>query len=103
MHRAAEQVRIGGGEQWLRFGTAVACMEDLRGDYHDTLAGLGDLYLSAVEAGLHPERVFRELADICSEEPKPEAAVRELLRNFEKTAFFQEEIQPQLARQLHRG
>ena len=103
MHRAAEQVRNGGGNEWLRFGTAVASMENLRGDYHDTLAGLGDLYLAAVEAGLHPERVFGEVAEISGGEVYAEGTLRELLKNFEKTAYFQEEIQPQLSRQLHRG
>lgn len=98
MHRAAEQIRDGGGEQWLRFGTAIASMEDLRGDYHDTLAGLGDLYLAAVEAGLPPEQIFREVAEM-SGEPK----LRELLREFEKTQYFREEIQSQLARQMDRG
>jgi hypothetical protein len=102
-HRAAEQVRAGGGDQWLRFGVAIASIEDLRGDYHDTLAGLGDLYLAAVEAGLHPERVFGEIAQISSEEANPEGTLRELLKNFEKTQFFREEIQPQLSRQLHRS
>jgi len=103
IHRAAEQVRAGGGEQWLRFGTAIASMEDLRGDYHDTLAGLGDLYLAAVDAGLHPERIFHQMADISSEHPAPEASLRELLKNFEKTEYFQQAVQPQLARHVHRG
>jgi hypothetical protein len=102
-HRAAEHVRTGGGEPWLRAGAAVASMEDLRGDYHDTLAGLGDLYLAAVEAGLEPERVFREVAEISNDEAKPEGTLLELLTKFEKTQYFQEEIQPQLSRQLHRG
>ena len=30
VHRAAEQVRAGGGEPWLRFGLAVVSIEDLR-------------------------------------------------------------------------
>src|SRR5713226_2320478 len=98
LHRAAEQVRAGGGEQWLRFGVAVASMEDLRGDYHDTLAGLGDLYMAAVEAVLQPERVFRSVAELSSEKASSEQSIRELLRNFEKSEYFQHAVQPQLAK-----
>lgn len=98
LHRAAEQVRAGGGEPWLRFGAAIASMEDLRADYHDTLAGLGDLYLAAVEAGLQPERVFRSVAELSSEKAGLEQSIRELLRNFEKTEYFQHAVQPQLAK-----
>jgi len=98
LHRAAEQVRAGGGEQWLRFGVTIASMEDLRADYHDTLAGLGDLYLAAVEAGLQPERVFRSVAELSSEKASSEQSIRELLRNFEKTEYFQHAVQPQLAK-----
>jgi len=103
LHRAAEQVRAGGGEQWLRFGVAVASMEDLRGDYHDTLAGLGDLYMAATEAGLHPDRVFQEIAELSSEAPVAETSIRGLLKIFEKTEYFLQEIQPQLARHANRS
>ncbi len=98
LHRAAEHVRAGGGEQWLRFGAAIASLEDLRADYHDTLAGLGDLYLAAVEAGLQPERVFRSVAELSSEKASSEQSIRELLRNFEKSEYFQHAVQPQLAK-----
>jgi hypothetical protein len=103
IHRAAEQVRAGGGEQWLRFGAAVASMEDLRGDEQDTLAGLGDLYLAAAEAELHPDRVFHDVAELSTEPPNSETSIRELLRDFEKTEYFLQAVQPELARHARRG
>lgn len=96
IHRAAEKIRAGGGEQWLRYGSAVAAMEDLRTDHHDTLDGLRDLYLAATDAGLDPNKVFREVGELCGE---AEPSIRKVLKNFESTPYFLQEVQPQLARQ----
>lgn len=99
IHRAAVKLREEGSEQWLRFGAAVASMEDLRTDHHDTLDGLGDLYLAATEAGFNPGRIFKEVSELCSDR---EPSIRQVLRNFEGTPYFSQEIQPQLARQSSR-
>ena len=64
VHRAAEQVRAGGGEPWLRFGLAVVSIEDLRVDYHDTYSGLEDIYNAALEMKLDPVPAFAEVSAI---------------------------------------
>ena len=95
IHRAAVKLREEGSEQWLRFGAAVASMEDLRTDHHDTLDGLGDLYLAATEVGFNPGNVFKELSELCSDR---EPSIRQILSNFESTPYFLKEVQPQLVR-----
>src|SRR5207237_9936634 len=66
--RAAEQIRADGGVAWLRTGLAVVVMEDMRADHHDTLHGMGELYLAAEKAGLDPQKEFTQLAELCSSE-----------------------------------
>ena len=99
IHRAAVKLREGGSEQWLRFGAAVASMEDLRTDHHDTLDGLGDLYLAGTEARFETSKVFKEVSGLCSEK---EPSIRQILDNFESTPYFLQEVQPQLARHTAR-
>lgn len=95
IHRAAVKLREEGSEQWLRFGAAVASVEDLRTDHHDTLDGLGDLYLAATEVGFSASKVFKEVGELCSDR---EPSIREILNNFESTPYFLQEVQPQLVR-----
>jgi hypothetical protein len=96
--RAAEQVRGGGGVAWLRAGLAVVAMEDLRADHHDTLHGLGELYLAADKAGLDPQKQFADAAALCSSEGlKDGRSTRELLASFFQSEYFLQQVQPQLA------
>jgi len=96
--RAAEQVRGGGGMAWLRTGLAVVAMEDLRADHHDTLHGLGELYVAAEKAGLDPQKQFTEAAALCSSESTEDGrSSRELLANFSQSEYFLQQVQPQLA------
>jgi len=84
LRRAAEQIRAGGGEQWLRMGLAVAAMEDSLGDEVDTSEGLRELFLSAQEQNLDAARIFRESAALASGAPHEgkKFSTRELLKNF---------------------
>jgi hypothetical protein len=93
-HRAAEQVRAGGGEQWLRFGLAVVSLEDLRGVYEDTLAGLADLYIAACETGINPEACFAEIAHLSSTDPHGNISCQHLLRHFENSSYFATQVKP---------
>jgi len=96
--RAAEQVRSGGGVAWLRTGLAVVAMEDLRADHHDTLHGLGELYVAATNAGLDPKKEFTEAAALCSAEFLEDgSSTRELLMKFSESEYFLQQVQPQLA------
>jgi hypothetical protein len=96
--RAAEQVRGGGGVAWLRAGLAVVAMEDLRADHHDTLHGLGELYLAADKAGLDPQKQFTDATALCSSESlKDGRSARELLASFFQSEYFLQQVQPQLA------
>lgn len=98
IHRAAEQIRAGGGEQWLRFGLAVVSIEDLRVDYRDTLVGLGDLYRAAVEMKIDPRPSFAEIAAFSNSAPVQEDAVstRDFIARFDKSDYFIGEVKPHL-------
>ena len=89
VRRAAEQVRGGGGELWCRFGLAVVSIEDLLGDFTDTVEGLKDLRQAAVEHGVNPEPLFNEVAALSSSKVNEgrEFSTQEFLKNFDPAKF----------------
>lgn len=84
IRRAAEQVRSGGGEQWLRLGLAVVAIEDSLTDLEDTRSGLADLYLAAEQSKINARAAFEQAAMLANPERHPgrELSTRELLEQF---------------------
>jgi hypothetical protein len=95
---ASRILKQGGRPEWLERGVAAASIEDQRNDYRDWLMALGDLYLSARAAHLDPSPVFKRIAERSNPEPTPPplSSTRDMLNNFENTAYFMTSILPQL-------
>jgi hypothetical protein len=74
-------------------------MEDLQVDFRDTLVSLGELWLAASRAGIDPSPYFQEVAAISSPETtNVDTSMREVLANFELSAYFIEAVRPNLDR-----
>jgi hypothetical protein len=85
IRRAAEELRAGGGEQWLRMGLAIASIEDQLTDYQDTIEGLIELYQAAAKRGIDPRHAFAEIGELSSQivNERATASTRDLLQNFD--------------------
>jgi hypothetical protein len=85
VRRAAEQVRAGGGELWCRFGLAVVSMEDMLTDLTDTVEGLMELHQAAVQNGVDPTPLFKEVAALSSDERHEgrQFSTRQFLQDFD--------------------
>jgi hypothetical protein len=95
---AATVLRQGGRPEWLERGIAAASIDDQRRDYRDWLMTLGDLYLAANTAHVDPSPVLKRIAERSNPERHPAAptATRDALAGFERSAYFNLSILPQL-------
>lgn len=96
---ASRILKQGGRPEWLERGVVAASIEDQGDDYRDWLVRVGDLYLSAYAAHLDPSPVLKRIAKLSNPEPhgaSPGSSTRELLAQFENTAYFVTSILPQL-------
>jgi hypothetical protein len=91
-------LRQGGRPEWLERGIAAASIDDQRRDYRDWLMSLGDLYLNARAAHIDPSPVLKRISDRSNPERHPAAptSTREVLANFENSAYFVTTVLPQL-------
>jgi hypothetical protein len=92
LRRAAEEVRAGGSDEWLRMGLAVASIEDLLTDYQDVVEGLSELHEAAVQQGIDVARAFAEVAAMSNDEVHEgrEISTRELLTKFDPAKMMAE-------------
>jgi hypothetical protein len=80
-------------------GLAAASLQDHRLDFRDVYVALGDLYLTAVRAGIEASLCFQDVAAMSNPQPGRMAhlgAMREFLAKFENSAFFAESVRPRL-------
>ena len=76
-------------KEWLRLGLAAASVCDRRVDWRDLMVFLGELYLTAKEAGLRPGYQFSAVARISNPSRRyKESSTRDLLANFRKSAYL---------------
>jgi hypothetical protein len=95
---ASQVLKQGGRPEWLERGIAAASIDDQGDDYRDWLVSLGNLYLNAYRAHLDPSPVLKRIAERSNPEPHRASptSTRDLLSNFENTAYFVTSILPQL-------
>jgi hypothetical protein len=89
--RVAAQLRITNDPEFLSLGLAAISIEDLRGDYRDTLVCLGELWLAGETAGLDPWPYFEAIARGSNTEPRDVfSSTRDLISSFPETAYYKE-------------
>lgn len=95
---ASQVLKQGGRSDWLERGIAAASIDDQGNDYRDWLVSLGGLYLNAYRVHLDPSPVLKRIAERSNPEPHPASptSTRDMLSNFENTAYFATSIAPQL-------
>ena len=60
----AENIRSKDDEDKLRLGLAAISLEDFIFDWRDSLVGLSLLYMSATEAGIDADPIYKEIGEI---------------------------------------
>jgi hypothetical protein len=96
---AASHVASPQDHLWVLRGLAAASLQDHRLDFRDVYVALGDLYLTAVGAGIDASLCFQDVAAMSNPHPGRMArlgAMRDFLRKFEESAFFAESVRPRL-------
>jgi hypothetical protein len=95
---ASDQITSTGDVHWLRRGLAALSIVDGRLDFRDTFACLRELYLASARAEIDPLPYVREVAEISSTTSRSpgRGSMHDLLVDFDKSAFFREDVQPEL-------
>ncbi len=88
--RASRFLKSSGDKKWLRLGLAAASIVDRRVDWRDLMICLGDLYLTARDAGIgRPGYYFTAVAKMSNPVGRHrESSTLELLRDFRKSAYL---------------
>jgi hypothetical protein len=98
---ASDQIASADDVQWLRRGLAALSIADNRLDFRDIFTAIRELYLASARAGIDPSPFLQETAAISST-TVPAAArhwsARDQFMNFEKTEFFKQDVEPELAK-----
>ncbi|HEY6351938.1 MAG TPA: hypothetical protein VI636_21290 [Candidatus Angelobacter sp.] len=94
----ARHIKLPSDQMLLKTGLAAASLEDTQLDFRDTLCGLAALYLASINAGINPGQDFAAVASLSSSKQRPggSGSTRRLLKEFEKTAFFEETVATKL-------
>jgi hypothetical protein len=86
---AARHLAETNDKKWLRMGLAAASMCDCRVDWRDLMIRLGDLYLTAKEAGFRPGYQFTAVARLSNRSRRyKQNSTRDFLANFRKSAYL---------------
>jgi hypothetical protein len=89
-------------KKWLRLGLAAASICDRRVDWRDLMICLGELYLTARQAGFRPGYQFSAIARISNRSRKyKENSTRDFLASFRKTAYLRSLLRQPWAQMRH--
>lgn len=90
-----------GDRALLRNGAAAVSLQDNRLDFRDNYLALGNLYLTAVRAGIQPTLDFYKIGLLSSSASRnkkwPQDTTQNFLSGFEESAYFKESVAPKLS------
>lgn len=91
------RIRNADDRVYLRRALSAASLEDNRVNYKEMYLALGGLYTKCVKVGLHPSMEFVRIAYLSNtEKGKPGVSMHDFLMNFENSAFFKADVEPNL-------